>query len=675
MPVHWIDWSIVGCLVAALIWLTLATRKYTTSVADFLSANRMAGRYLITVATGLGGAISFVAIWEMIYNAGFPAQWWQLMSLPLGTFLAMTGFVTYRYRQTRAMTLAQLFEMRYSRRFRFAAGILAWVSGMINYGIFPAVTARVMIYFFGLPEVWHLGALSIPMFPTVMALYLSFALFIALSGGQITIMITDFLQGLFSLVAFAVLMLYMLSHVSWADLIAGLQMAPEGKSMINPFKTGRVTDFNVFYFLIGLFSAIYSYGSWQGGGGYKGAAKNPHEAKMAGMLAGWRGHAQSLCMLLIPLVAYAVLHLPKFSSIAQPIWEQINAIQDPSIRVQMTVPLFLSNFLPVGLVGLFAAVIVCTAISCDDTYMHSWGSIFIQDVVMPLRNRPLDAKKHLLWLRLSVVSVAIFGFIFSMLFPLKDFIYMFFMMTGAVYIAGAGAVVIGGLYWKRGTTAAAWTAMLVGSGLSLSGLTAQQIWPAHLAPALISRFPENAWLVAHAAKFPLNGAYIGFIAMLASSLSYVLVSLLGPRTDFDMDWLLHRGKYAVAQDVAKGSVQISNRRNLGQVLGLSHEFTRVDKVFFWATFAWSIGWWLVFIVGTVVNAFWKVPDADWSGFWAFKIWLTVVLAIIMVGWFFCGGLRDLQNLFRDLRQLKRDEHDDGTVEKRSDSAAANAKKF
>ncbi len=367
--------------------------------------------------------------------------------------------------------------------------------------------------------------------------------------------------------------------------------------------------------------------------------------------------------MLIPLIAYTVLHLPKFSGIAQPILAQIDTIQDPTIRTQMTVPLFLVNFLPVGLIGLFGAVIVCTAISCDDTYIHSWGSIFIQDVVMPLHRKPLDAKTHMLWLRLSLVGVATFGFVFSMVFPLKDFIYMFFSVTGAVYLAGAGSVVIGGLYWKRGTTAAAWTAMLIGSGLALAGITAQQLWPGYLAPALLVRFPENSWLVSHADKFPLNGTYISFIAMISSATSYVLVSLLGPRTDFDMDWLLHRGKHAVAQDEAKGNARVPGRRNLGVVLGLSHEFTRVDKAFFWATFAWSIGWWLIFIIGTVLNVFWKIPDTAWSGFWAFKIWLTVILAVGMTVWFIGGGIKDLRRLFSDLRTFKRDERDDGTVEK------------
>jgi SSS family solute:Na+ symporter len=661
---HWIDWSIVGILVALLIGMTAATRKYSRSVADFLSANRMAGRYLLTVASGIGGVIGFTAMWEMLYNAGFPSQWWSLMSLPLLTFLSLTGFVTYRFRQTRSMTLAQFFERRYSKKFRFAAGILGWFSGIINYGIFPAVSARVMIYFFNLPQQWHLGTLEIPMFPTVMAVYLSIALYIALSGGLITIMLGDFVTGSFSMIVFMAVGMYLLYMISWGDLIVGLQMAPEGKSMINPFKTGQAADFNIFYFLIGIFVMIYGYQAWQGNSGYKGAARTPHEARMAGVIAGWRQQGQQLCMLLIPLCAFVVLHLPKFSDIARPILEQIHAIQDPAIRSQMTTPIFMSNFLPIGLLGLFGAALVTTAIGSDDTYMHAWGTIFIQDVVMPLRKKPLSAKTHLLLLRLSIVGIALFAFIFSLLFPLKDYIYMFFQVTGAVYLAGAGAVLIGGLYWKRGTSAAAWTAMLLGSSLALGGIALQQLWPGTLAPMLIEQFPGNDWLVSNAAKFPLNGTYLGFIAMLASAASYVLVSLLGPRTDFDMDWLLHRGKYAVAQDVVAKKQSPVHARTVGEILGLNREFSRADTAFFWAAFWWSIGWWLLFAVVTAVNIFWKMPDSAWCGIWAFKIWLSVVLGIGMTIWLLWGGFRDALRMFRDLRSVRPDEHDDGTVEQR-----------
>lgn len=659
MNMHWIDWSIIGLLLAGLTWLTLATRKYVRGVADFLAGNRVAGRYLLTVAQGLGGAISIIATWEMIYVAGFPSQWWLLMTIPIGLFIALTGFIVYRFRQTRALTLAQFFEMRYSRRFRFFAGSLCWVSGVFNYGIFPAVTARFMLHFFGLPDAWMLGSWSVPMFPTVMAAYLGFALFVALSGGQITIMITDFVQGILTLVIFVTLMFFIVFEISWADVIAGLQLAPEGKSMLNPFKTSRAADFNVWFFLIGVFGAIYNARSWQGSSGYNAAAKTPHEARMAGMLGQWREHAKSLCLLLIPLVAYAILHLPKFATTAEPILAQINAIADPIVRGQMTVPVFLTHFLPVGLMGLFAALIVCGAISCDDTYLHAWGTIFVQDVVMPLRLKPFSPRAHLLWLRLSIAGVALFGFLFSLWFPLKDFILMYFALTGSIYLGGAGAVIIGGLYWRRGTAAAAWTAMISGSVLAFGGMLMQQLWPGTVAPWLAECFPDSAWLARHMAKCPVNGQVASFIAMLTSSLSYVLVSLLGPRTTFDMDRLLHRGRYAVALDATQ--VEAPLRLGLGARLGLSGEFSRSDRLLFWATLYWSIGWWAVFLAGTVINLVWRVSDNAWSWFWWFKVWVAFGLGIVTTVWMIAGGLRDCRRLFRDLRAIAPDDHDDGTV--------------
>ena len=181
---HWIDWTIVGGCLAALIGVTVYAQRYSRTVADFLAANRMAGRYLLTVSSGFLGTITLVATWEMVYSTGLTTQWWQMLSAPVGLFLSLTGFIVYRFRQTRALTLAQFLEERYSRKFRYYAGFLCWLAGILNYGIFPAVTTRVLIVFLGLPEEFSLFGVMWPMFPTVMAGYLLIALFVACSGGQ-----------------------------------------------------------------------------------------------------------------------------------------------------------------------------------------------------------------------------------------------------------------------------------------------------------------------------------------------------------------------------------------------------------------------------------------------------------------------------------------------------------
>ena len=63
------DWAIIIGAVLALRIFSYSTKKYMRSVADFLSANRSAGRYLLTISSGMGGigVVSIVANFEATY--------------------------------------------------------------------------------------------------------------------------------------------------------------------------------------------------------------------------------------------------------------------------------------------------------------------------------------------------------------------------------------------------------------------------------------------------------------------------------------------------------------------------------------------------------------------------------------------------------------------------------
>ena len=184
MNLNWIDWTIVACFFIIITSLAVFTKRYTKSVADFLAANRCAGRYLLAVAgtTSAMGAISVVGAWEMYYRVGFSIKWWALMHLPIVTIVSITGYAVYRYRQTRVMTLAQFFEIRYSKKFRIFAGIMGFVSGITNFGIFPAIGSYFFIYFCGLPMSFTIYGLEVSTFATVItSCYLRILIFQTLS--------------------------------------------------------------------------------------------------------------------------------------------------------------------------------------------------------------------------------------------------------------------------------------------------------------------------------------------------------------------------------------------------------------------------------------------------------------------------------------------------------------
>lgn len=84
---------------------------------------RICERYAICVADVAQGLsiLTLVAYIEVQYKVGFAVSFWNQVLMPLGLIMALTGCCTYRWRETKAMSLGQFLEMRYNRSFRIFA--------------------------------------------------------------------------------------------------------------------------------------------------------------------------------------------------------------------------------------------------------------------------------------------------------------------------------------------------------------------------------------------------------------------------------------------------------------------------------------------------------------------------------------------------------------------------
>jgi len=648
----WLDWTIVALAVVGLRFVSLSTRSHCKGVADFLSANRAAGRYLLTIAGAMGGMgiISFVALFEVYYQAGLPPLWWGLMSLPLGVIILLTGYVYWRFRETRAMTMAQFLEMRYSRNFRVFAGIICWLCGIINFGIFPAVAARFIMYFCGLPDTFMIPFLPfhISTFATVMALDLGLALVFVTMGGQISVMVTECVQGIFSNFALLVVIGCVLWMVPWSHIVETLGVAaPANASMIHPYHTSQVKDFNVWFYLIGIFGSLYGYMSWQGTQGFYSSARSPHEQQMGGVIGIWRQFPVTLVYILLPMAALVILRRPEYSDTAAAANTALNAIPNEYIRSQMVVPVTMGKFLPIGVKGLLATTMLFFSFTCHDTYMHSWGSIFIQDVVMPFRKKALAPAQHIRLLRWSIVFVAAFAFMFSLLYPQSSQIMMFFAITGTIF-CGAGPAIVLGLYWKRGTTEAAYASVIIGAVLGLGGLFANQIWQYFFSQ-----------------QFPINGQWLWFIAMVVALAAYVLISLITGRAHrhANLAKLLHRGAYALPTDAPMAKPHASAWL---RIVGITEHFTLSDKILAVALIVWQFGWFTSFLVITAIHFTLGTSVEWWTKFWHFYILLQFVIGIPATIWFTVGGIMDIKALFKRLEEIVRDPNDNGSVRHEAD---------
>jgi SSS family solute:Na+ symporter len=638
-----IDWLILGSLAAAIVFAALFTRKYTQSVAEFMAAGRCAGRYLINVSSLVAGfsTLSFVGFWEAYYQAGFSPIWWQLMNMIPGAIVAIYGWVGYRYRQTHVLTLGQFFETRYDRKFRIFAGILAWTSGMVNFGIFPAVGARFFIYFCGLPD-------TNLVFAAVMCCLLALSVFCTLAGGHISVIVTDFIQGTFSNLVLVLIMMFILLHFSWAQMMQSLTAGAAGDTMVNPYTSTQAKDFNIGFFLIVAFLNVYSTGVWQSSQAYNVCAINAHESRMSGILGIWRILPMFLSIFLMALGAYTFMHHPDFSALSRDAHQAIAGIHNPTIQRQVTTTTALRYFIPVGLKGAFVAVLFAAFISSHSMMLHSWGTMFVQDVVLPIRNKPLAPAQHIILLRASILTVACTVLVFSFFFRQTEFVHMYFMISASVFIAGGGAVLIGGLYWNRGTTAAAWAALSSGAALALFWIFVRQI---------NSIKPFDGGVFGYIASVSAGTA--SFINTVLAIAIYVAVSLCSRRPLFNMEKMLHRGAYKIKEvEGQSASAQLTGFRKWA---GMGSEFTTFDKLAYFASSGFTILITVVITAGTVYGLFFRNNAGAWLGFWRYYVLAIFSMGLITMIWFGIGGIRDLRRMFKYLKELKSDIADNGMV--------------
>ena len=729
---HWLDWLIVIVPIIVVLWTAMKSQRYVTSVADFLAAGRVAGRYVTAVAGGEAamGLISVVAMMEMYYKVGFGVSFWSTLTAPLTLLFALTGYCSYRYRETRAMTMGQFLEMRYSRGFRILAACLQAFSGVVNYAIFPAVGARFLIYYLDLPLKVDIFGWMFPTFGLVMAAFLGIAVLIISLGGQVTIMVTDCVQGLLSYPMYCILVFYILWRFSWSgDMAPTLMDRPEGESFLNPYDTAKLRDFNIFYVVVGMIASIINRMSWSGSQGYNAAALNAHEQKMGGLLGTWRGGFSVMMYIVLAIAAYTYMNAAHFRPQAAEVSYHLaqKTLQDvapgqlagvqhnvlgekpqPGVDYQKTVsehlqksesgnvqnfktiysqmlaPVAIRHMLPMGITGIFCALMLFLLISTDTTYMHSWGSIIVQDVILPIRNKPFTPHQQIKLLRFIIAGVAVFAFLFSFFFAQMDYILMFFAITGAIWMGGAGPCIVFGLYWKRGTTAGATTALLAGSTLAVGGIVMQQLWEKSLYPWLdkvhlvapldhllykLSKplYPYIDWSM-NPVKFPINSQEIYFIAMLVSVTLYVVVSLLTCKKPFNMDRMLHRGIYSdTGKPVEKTPLTL--RGILRKLIGIDANYTRGDRILAWSVFLYSFlySFVIIFLAVVIWNKVTPWPIEWWAHyFFITKILVAGLIGIVSTVWFSIGGTLDLIKLFQRLAQKQDNVLDDGRVQHEAD---------
>ena len=195
----WIDWIIMIVPMLFVIGMGFYTKRYIRGVTDYLAAGRVAGRYVLSVgdvAKGLA-VITLIGYTEAHYKTGFAMAFWSNILTPLSIFLGLIGFFTYRFRETKALSLGQFLEMRYNRPLRIYASALRSAAELLANCMCPALAARFMIYYIGLPYSFDLLGMKVPTFLVLTLIMIMLCVLICCLGGGLSLLVTDTIQGFF----------------------------------------------------------------------------------------------------------------------------------------------------------------------------------------------------------------------------------------------------------------------------------------------------------------------------------------------------------------------------------------------------------------------------------------------------------------------------------------------
>jgi SSS family solute:Na+ symporter len=130
-----------------------------------------------------------------------------------------------------------------------------------------------------------------------------------------------------------------------------------------------------------------------------------------------------------------------------------------------------------------------------------------------------------------------------------------------------------------------------------------------------------------------------------------------------MDQLLHRGPYAKNSQAAEETVTAKAEVPFWtRWIGCDKNFTRWDTWVAVGIFGWSLFWFLILVVGSIWNAFKPLSIAFWSAYWHITgLAIPVLITLIIAVWFTWGGVRDMVDFMRRLKNEKPNHLDDGTV--------------
>jgi Na+/proline symporter len=416
---HITDFIVLILYFLGITVIGIWTSKKIKTVDDFFMPRKFGKFSLMMHGFGTGThSDQAVGVASKTFSSGLSGIWYQWLWLFVTPFYWLIAPLLRRFR---AITMADVFVARYDQSVGMLFAFIGMVNLMVNIGLILKGSSAIISATFG-------EAISSS---TIIVIMTILFLIYGIAGGLTAAIVTDFIQGILTIIFSFFLLPFVLSAVGGLEGMHRTITDPNMFSLIAPEEIG------IFY--IGVISI----------NGLVGWVTQPHT--MGNCAAGkteMDGRIGVTCGNFIKRFCTVAWSLTGLAAVAYLIGDNI----DPDKVYGLMARDFLPQIMP-GLLGIFLASLLASVMSSCDSFMIASSALFTENIYRPFM--PKKSSKHYIQIgRIASLIIVAGGVSFAFWLPgvVKglEIFWKISPMMGIVFWLG--------LFWRRATVAGAWAA-------------------------------------------------------------------------------------------------------------------------------------------------------------------------------------------------------------------------
>lgn len=482
LGLSWADWAALVLYLVGITAIGVWTATRIKDTADFFIGGRRFGKWMMVFfAFGAGtNGNQAVGVAAKTYTNGLSGIWYQWLWLFATPFY---WIIAPFFRRMRAITTGDFFEYRYDHSTAALYTVVGILQLTVNIGVMLLAAGATI-------EAITDGALDRNIAIGVMTvLFLAYGI----AGGLSAAIITDFIQGILTVVLSFLLLPFAFKKVGG---MAGLHETIQDPDMFSLVAPGEINGFHITIFAINALIGIVTQPHIMG---VCAAGRNELDGRV--------GFAAGNLLKRVCTVAWMLTGLCAVAMYTGLEGEEADLVYGRMAR----------DLLPqvmAGMVGVFLAALLASVMSSCDAFMVASSGLWTQNIYRQYLAKGRTEDHYVQVGRVASLFIVVGSLLFAYsVHNVPAGLEMFWKIQAMM-----GAAFWLGLFWRRATVAGAWAGTLVAFGILV--VTSQPFFDTWA----VANLPENMiW----ADRFRVSWQMFTYLT--AGFGTCIVVSLLTPR--------------------------------------------------------------------------------------------------------------------------------------------------